>query len=161
MQPQGLGLGRVAGRRPSSAPTLVAMKDETTPRRRCTACRRWYRPAASAVQHQKTCSAGCRCRRRRSLARKRRDADIHEYRVEERERQRACRAAKGSRAAPPPEPSRAGLPPQVTELEEVLRGKWDRLARLSRAGLRREIRQVLGRPVRVSGPEVGQVPAVP
>ena len=137
------------------------MKDEMTPRRRCTACRQWYRPAASAVQHQKTCSAGCRRKRLRWLARKRRGADIHEYRVEERERQRACRAAKRARASPSPELSRAGLAPQVTELEEVLLGKWARLARLSRAGLRRELRQVLGRSARVSGPEVGQVSPVP
>jgi hypothetical protein len=137
------------------------MKDETTPRQRCTACRQWYRPAASAVQHQKTCSPACRRRRRRWLARKRRDADIHEYRVAERERQRACRAGKESKPPLTPEVSRAGLLLQVTDLEEVLLGKWDRLVRLSRAGLRREIRQILGKAARVSDPEVGQVSSVP
>ena len=144
--------------------TLVGMKDEKRPRRRCTACRQWYRPAASAVRHQKSCSPECRGRRRRWTARKRREAEIHEYRVAERERQRACRAAKRSKQTRSPEVSRAGPSPQVIELEEVVLEKWDKLIDASRASLRRELRAILARTAGnapIAGQAVGQTPARP
>ena len=147
-----------------SSRTLVGMRDEKRPRRRCAACRQWYRPAASAVRHQKTCSPECRARRRRWTARKRREADIHEYRVTERERQRACRAAKRSKLTRSQEVSRAGFCPQVTELEEVVFRKWDKLISVSRASLRREFRAILARTARsvpIAGQAVGQTPARP
>lgn len=138
------------------------MQDEKRPRRRCTACRQWYRPAASAVRHQKSCSPECRARRRRWTARKRREADIHEYRVAERERQRACRAAKRSKPTRSQKVSRAGPSPQVIELEAVVLEKWDKLLGASRASLRRELRAILARAARngpLAGPAVGQPPA--
>jgi hypothetical protein len=100
--------------------------------------------------------------RRRWTARKRREADIHEYRVAERERQRACRAAKRSKRPRPPEVSRTGLCPQVTALEGVVLGKWDELIGASRASLRRELRAILARTawnVPIAGQAVGQIPA--
>lgn len=139
------------------------MKDETV-RRRCVVCRRWFRPAASAVHNQKTCSPACRQRRRRWTARKRRDADIQNYRVDERERQRACRAAKKPKPSRTQDVSRAGLSSQVTELEEVVLEKWDKLISLSRASLRREIRVIVdrtGRRAPIGDQVVGQVSAGP
>ena len=127
-------------------------------------CRQWYRPAASAVRHQKTCSPECRARRRRWTARKRREADIHEYRVAERERQRACRAAKRSKPPRPQEVSRARLSQQATDLEGFILGKWDELIGVSRASLRRELRAILARMARsapIAGQTVGQTQARP
>lgn len=59
------------------------------PRKRCCECRRRFVPHAAAVRQQKTCGEPCRASRRRRLRRRRRGLDIHEYRVDERERQRA------------------------------------------------------------------------
>lgn len=133
------------------------MNDETRARKRCTSCRRWFEPAASALHNQKTCGAvECRLRRRSKAARQRRELDVQDFRVEERARQlrfRDKRRKKGVRG----DLSRAGLPPQVKHLEQVVLEKWDKLARVSRAGLRREIRVALGRTSEI----VGQESAVP
>lgn len=133
------------------------MKDETRSRRRCTECRSRYEPAASGVHNQKVCGkATCRRRRRNRVARRRRERDIHEYRVDERERQ-ARRRAKGQTTASRAGVSRAGLPPEVAVLERVVLEKWDRLNLVSRAGLRREVRMALGFAAGI----VGQKWAVP
>jgi hypothetical protein len=128
------------------------MKDEQRARRRCTSCRRWYLPAASAVHNQKTCGAvECRRRRRNRTARRRRQRDIQDFRVEERVRQRRHR--ENRRRDENRGLSRAGLAPQVIDIERVLLEKWDRQIDMSRAGLRREIRMALGRAARIVGQE--------
>ena len=114
-------------------------------------CRRWYVPAASAVHNQKTCGeAECRRRWRNRMARRRRDRDIQDFRVEERRRQVRCRERR-RRKSTGGAVSRAGLPPQVAEIEHVVLEKWDKLVRVSRAGLRREIRVALGRATEIVG----------
>ena len=142
---------------PGEPADTSGMKDETRSRRRCTECRRWYEPAASGVHNQKICgTASCRRGRRSRMARRRRARDIREYRVDERERQ-ARRRAKRPTTASSTQVSRAGLPAQVAVLEQVVLEKWDRLMRVSRAGLRREIRVALGNVAQ----SVGQIPAGP
>jgi hypothetical protein len=105
-------------------------------RKRCTECRHWFVPHLAAVEHQKTCSDGCRVRRRRRLARRRRARELREYRVDERERQRACRA-RGRRREKTV--SRPGLEPEVPALQRDLLEIVDRHVELSRTGLRREV----------------------
>lgn len=140
--------GRVADTRP--------MKDEARARRRCTSCRRWYLPAASAAHNQKTCGAAeCRRRRRNQVARRRRTKEIHEYRVDERVRQARCRANRRLQGKERRRTgvSRAGLSAQALEIEHVVLERWDRLARVSRAGLKREIHVALGRAAEIVGQE--------
>ncbi len=60
-------------------------------RRRCAECRRTFTPAASAVATQRVCSAACRAARDRAQARGRRVRDLDGARLDERERQGACR----------------------------------------------------------------------
>lgn len=91
------------------------------------------------------------------MARRRRELDIHEYRVDERQRQASRRRAKGQTTASSTVVSRAGLPPQVAVLERVVLENWDRLILVSRAGLRREVRMALGFAAGI----VGQKWAVP
>jgi hypothetical protein len=72
-------------------------------RRKCSECRKWFRPGATAAGHQKTCCEKCRRERRLRLSRKRRLADLEAYREEEKHRQRRHRAgvtpkAKGDAA---------------------------------------------------------------
>jgi len=67
------------------------MKHRRRERRRCTECREWFYPAASAVGTQRVCCEDCRKKRNRALARDRRRRNLIQYRVDERERQRQCR----------------------------------------------------------------------
>ena len=71
------------------------------------------------------------------MARQRRERHLHEYRVAERERQRACRAKRrgGERAPPRQELSRAALPPEAVGIEAEIMALVDHAARLSRATL--------------------------
>jgi hypothetical protein len=136
------------------------MKDEIRARRRCTSCRRWYVPAASAVDHQKTCGAEeCQRQRRNQRARRRRMQRVVQARTDERVRQ-ARHREKERRTRNRIAVSRACLSPQVSQIERVVLEKWDKkwgeLARASRAGLRREIRVALGR----ASENVGQESAV-
>ena len=112
-------------------------------------------PEASAVHNQRTCGAApCRRRRRNHMARRHREREIHAYRVFERERQARCRAKrrkKRQKRGRDAGVSRAGLPAQVTNLEEVVLEEWDRLVGVSRAGLRREIRMALGKAAQIVG----------
>lgn len=90
----------------------------------------------AAVEHQKTCSDRCRGKRRHRLARRRRARELREYRVDERERQRACRARGHSREKTV---SRPGLAAEVPALQRDLLEIVDRYVEVSRAGLRREV----------------------
>lgn len=74
------------------------------------------------------------------MARSRRERDLHGYRVEERERQRACRSRE---AAEEGDVSRAGLSPQVIELKRQILEKWDKSQRMSRAELSRQLVRML------------------
>lgn len=127
---------------------------KTIRRRRCRCCRKWYRPHRSAEGSQKSCSRACGRARRRLTARLRRERDLQDFRVEERRRQRECRRrrrpprAGGKQAGFPPVSegmSRAGLCPEAAELEGQILGSWDKSARMSRAGLRRDLQALLGR----------------
>jgi hypothetical protein len=110
--------------------------------KRCTVCRNWYHPSIKSVSFQKTCSDNYRKIRRRRLARSRRERDLQDYRVDERARQRACRRRKKKRMAESANPdtlSRAGLPPQVIDLHEVVRESVDMVLEKSRATLIRQL----------------------
>ena len=122
-------------------------------RKRCTECRRWFVPHVAAPKHQKTCSDGCRTARRRWLSQRRRERELREYRVEERERQRVCRARRREVEGGV---SRTGLPGEVPGLHRDLLEIVDRQVELSRAGLRREVARLL----RFRVAKVGQEGAV-
>lgn len=70
------------------------MKHRSAKRRRCTECRKWFQPAPSARDTQKTCSEPCRARRRCKQAQRRRWEHVQQARVDERERQRDCRRCR-------------------------------------------------------------------
>lgn len=73
---------------------MPAMAKQTTTRKRCTECRRWYWPIARLAKQQRVCSELCRLKRRRRLTRARRARDPARYREEERERKRRSRQAR-------------------------------------------------------------------
>jgi len=126
-----------------------------TSRQRCRECRQWYYPARSAKGSQVVCGESCRRVRRNRLARRRRVERLQESRLDERERQRECRARKrGSRAA---SETRAGPGEQAhevtqchvpastrnpSELQKELALFWDTQARRSRATLERELERM-------------------
>jgi hypothetical protein len=62
--------------------------------KRCSECRRWFEPAATAVNTQKVCCQDCRLIRRRRLARRRRQQNLKQYREQEAQRQRDWRGFK-------------------------------------------------------------------
>jgi hypothetical protein len=110
--------------------------------KRCTVCRHWYHPSVKAISFQKTCSEICRLWRRRRLSRARRERDLQDYRVDERERQRACRRRKkkkaafeGTATADSDAMSRAGLQTQPVHLRELVRESVDIALGRSRAAL--------------------------
>jgi hypothetical protein len=109
-------------------------------RRRCTECRKTFDPAITARDTQRVCGEVCRESRDRKLARARRRRELGDYRADERERQRTRReglAADGCHT-PPSVPKYAELPREVVEIV-------DRLLRVSRATLLRQIRGVFQR----------------
>lgn len=112
------------------------------PRRRCSTCRKWFRPALSAIHHQKTCSPECRRKRSRCLARRRRAEDLEGYREDERRRQADCRARRREQSGTGVS-SRSGLLPEVMELKEVVLEVWDKTFRQSRSRLVWKVLQVL------------------
>jgi len=131
--------------------------------KRCTVCRHWYHPSNTAASFQKTCSEKCRLRRRRRLARARREHDLQDYRVDERERQRACRRHKKKKAASEgtittvsDAMSRAGLQPQAIDLHELVRESVDMALGRSRATLIRQLTASLTD----NAPNRGQVSSV-
>jgi hypothetical protein len=107
--------------------------------KRCTVCRKWYRPSAKAITIQRTCCEKCRLRRRRRLARIRRERSLQEYRVEERERQRISRQRRKKKEAGSAAMSRTGLLPQVTGISDVVRESVDKVLNRSRATLIRQL----------------------
>ena len=119
---------------------------EPLPRRRCTSCRKWFDPSPSAVRTQRTCSPECRVKRRGMLARQRRERDIHEFRVAERARQKACRERRraAGQTVTRREVSRATLPADVAGIREQVLALVDHEARRSRATLARQLRGILG-----------------
>jgi len=74
------------------------------------------------------------------MARSRRERDLDVYRVEERQRQRACRSRE---AAEEGVVSRAGFSPQVIELKREILEIWDKSQRGSRAKLGRQLVRML------------------
>jgi hypothetical protein len=74
------------------------------------------------------------------LARRRRARELREYRVDERERQRACRARRRGQDE---RVSRPGLVVEVPALQRDLLESVDRIVEMSRAGLRREVARLL------------------
>jgi hypothetical protein len=75
------------------------MTSNNRPRKRCSECHKRFRPHSSAIETQKTCCRTCRLRRRARLARQRRLESIDECRLDERDRQRVCRAKRGEKEA--------------------------------------------------------------
>ncbi len=127
--------------------------------KRCCSCRKWFRPKACAARIQKSCCGECRCKRRRYLAKARREEHLHDYRVDERERQRRCRrnrrqAALETRKTDPPvgPVSRAGLSVEVSYLQQVILENVDKQFEVSRATLVRQLRILF----RESGSDRGQ-----
>jgi len=115
-------------------------------RKRCRSCRKLFYPHASAQQYQKTCDGKCRAKHRRLLAKRRRERDLQDYRVEERKRQRKHQKRQIAEvfcADAPDEVSRAGLTAKAADIEQVILTNWDKQARLSRAGLRRDLQVLL------------------
>ena len=74
------------------------------------------------------------------MARRRRERALQDYRVEERQRQRACRARK---VAEEGDVSRAGSLPQVIEVEREILKIWDKSQRMSRAEMKRQLVRTL------------------
>ncbi len=127
------------------------MPKPETPLLRCTVCRHRYRPSVTAITFQKTCSESCRLRRRRRLARARRERNLQDYRVDERERQRSSRRRRKKKKAAvvPPETtdsvdvSRAGLQPQVADIQKFVRESVDKALDRSRPSLIRQLTALL------------------
>ncbi len=122
-------------------------KPLTRERQRCSECRRWYLPAASAEKTQKTCSERCRLRRRARRQRERRSEDLANARQDERERQRRHRERERDRLAadahgPDPPLSLTGLSLHVPETIEQTIEDSGQAHRLSLTGLRRRLRRI-------------------
>jgi hypothetical protein len=105
---------------------------------RCTECRKWFRPAATASKHQRVCGRECRRLRRNKLACRRRGEEAGQWRAEERERQRKHR--DGAKWDGCHEPASDG---KHLELLGKLQQIVDKAASLSRATFQREARQIL------------------
>ena len=105
---------------------------------RCTECRKWFKPAATAREHQRVCGRGCRQLRRNRLARRRRGGEVEEWRADERERQHTRR--KAAKEGPCHEPASDGKYAEVlAKLQQIV----DKAVDVSRATFRREARQIL------------------
>jgi hypothetical protein len=105
---------------------------------RCSECRKWFTPAATAKEHQRVCGRACRQLRRNRLARGRRGDEAEEWRADERDRQRKRRlAAKEGRCH---EPASDGKYAEIlVKLQQIV----DKAVAVSRATFRREARQIL------------------
>ena len=107
---------------------------------RCSECRKWFTPAATAKEHQRVCGRACRQLRRNRLARGRRGDEAKEWRADERDRQRKRRRA--AKEGPCHEPASDGKYSEVlVKLQEIV----DKAVAVSRATFRREARQILRR----------------
>ena len=87
--------------------------------RRCSECRQWFPPKASAAKTQQTCSLKCRLARRNLQSKGRRARGLERYQAAERERQARSRA-KRRRLAESTGPHKK-LPAEIQRLvEDVL-----------------------------------------
>jgi hypothetical protein len=115
-------------------------------RRRCCECRDWYTPKRSAAATQKTCGRKCGLRRRGRKKKARREEELSAAREAERERQRAHRERQrilGTGGSM----SRPSLSAQAADAIEEIIKKLGQAQRLSRTGLRRQLRRLsLGEP---------------
>lgn len=144
-------------------------------RRRCSECRRWFRPSAQNAHNQKTCGREeCRRRRRARLEKRRRERSLQDSRISERERQRESRRQRRQTGPPPPAKhssdmalpeggsgdegamSLAGLVSEVTEIMQEILKNWDTMSQsvapVSLAGLKLQLLEILDE----SGHFVGQ-----
>jgi len=96
-------------------------------------------PSSAASLTQKTCSKKCRLSRRGKQAKGRRAAALPAAREDERERQHRHREREGAAGAPM---SRTGLSAQAAEAIEEIIKKLGQAQRLSRTGLRRQLRRL-------------------
>jgi hypothetical protein len=130
---------------------------------RCAECRRRFEPERSAEKTQRVCGEECRKKRRRRLARRRRSKRVLDARVDERERQRRCRAKRQAACGPPSggDGQQAGRQEDAAdtpvtggchapasgrigaELHEKVLESWDRAVALSRASLQRRMEGIL------------------
>ena len=123
------------------------MTKQATIRKRCTECRRWFRPVARLVKQQRVCGEVCRRERGRRLSRARRAREPARYREEERERKRRSRQAAVERAAatqagPSSSGHAPGETPKMLESREEFARMWDEVVELSRAGWEQELRRM-------------------
>ena len=108
-----------------------------TRRRRCSTCRKWFRPERSAQRTQLVCSSECRLARRAKLERKR-AADDPERREAERLRKRRWRERRkdsGAVSLTVPDVSLTGLAADPPPDKPIRDEKWDTATRLSLTGL--------------------------
>jgi hypothetical protein len=139
-------------------------------RRRCSECRRWFKPEVSAQSTQKICAAEpCRRSRRNQHARRRRSQDVQNYRVDERERKRRSRARRSepervaTTAATGPSVTRCHAPALVTTTSKItgqLLLEWDKIAARSRATLEAKCAEVFERFAALTGTNTGASPAL-
>lgn len=123
------------------------MRDGEHGRRRCTACRRYYEPAASAASTQRVCGPACRKARRRKLARARRSKALDDFRADERDRQQKCRdkrkEAGGHHAL--------ASTPKYADIKSKVLDSWDRATAASRASLERRLPSIVRAILRSDG----------
>lgn len=118
------------------------MKGQTTKRRRCTECRRWYRPHRQSQHNQQTCGlSACQRRRRNRIARRRRERELAIFREEERRRQRRRRATQKSPG--PLGVSRACASAKPMKIIDQFLKKWNGEERVSRACFERELVKII------------------
>ena len=110
------------------------------PTRRCSVCRKTFRPDRRAEKTQQVCSSVCRVERRRAQAGTRRASDLEGYRAAESARQAAWRAARGARPKPV---SRAESASEVREVIAQIVKRLAKVAVLSRAGFERDVSKII------------------
>ena len=116
--------------------------------RRCTECRKTFKPARSAQGTQRVCGDVCRAVRARRLARARRCKAVDDARVDERMRQRASRESRAARDC------HAGPSTRTCLLSpREVRAIVDRTLDRSRATLERDLSSVLRLWARNAGSE--------
>lgn len=132
------------------------MAERERGRCRCTECRRWFEPAASAAKLQRVCGAACRKARQRKLARARRAEALDAYREDEAFRQRKSREARKAGAgchAPPSAPKYADIKRKVLD-------SWDKATAASRASLERRLPGIVRAILRADGTAQASDPAM-
>jgi len=137
----------------------MAKRSETACRKRCTECRCYFTPTATAAKSQRVCGAACRKRRRRKLAKQRRESDVQGFRVDERARQRASRAKRRAEAPAPRPAATACHAPASShkgpDLQQEVMDFWDGMQAASRATFKRALPAFLRRFERASETRAG------